>query len=303
MANRYSQYSNAPSTVGAARSAAQQPAQVSTTTLLNALHTIYASGQTYRIDASTSIAVNTWLTATNPDAQGRVGGTFDEEIARKAWEHARRRAEDGCIVLGSMHESTPSILSAFLQVLPVQTPQITYTALNAIRPFLTCITPANGAASRHSSLAATYSISLAGTVTGLTLSLSTSGIDVENGLLNIPAEKGYRAFDVFYYLLTSASTPAEREFLGLKHPSKYALLNKSGTYDPPSYLPTADDAAAAEDYRSAIKQIGIKGTEYRGLLSALAALLKLGETTGFMIDSEALEEICEDVGGLIGIEP
>jgi chitin synthase len=303
MANRYSQYSNAPSTVGAARSAAQQPAQVSTTTLLNALHTIYASGQTYRIDASTSIAVNTWLTATNPDAQGRVGGTFDEEIARKAWEHARRRAEDGCIVLGSMHESTPSILSAFLQVLPVQTPQITYTALNAIRPFLTCITPANGAASRHSSLAATYSISLAGTVTGLTLALSTSGIDVENGLLNIPAEKGYRAFDVFYYLLTSASTPAEREFLGLKHPSKYALLNKSGTYDPPSYLPTADDAAAAEDYRSAIKQIGIKGSEYRGLLSALAALLKLGETTGFMIDSEALEEICEDVGGLIGIEP
>ena len=100
MAQRYSPNSNNNSAVSAARSAAQQSTQVSTTTLLNALHTIYASGLTYQLDASTSLAVNTWLTAVNPNVNGRLGGTLDEEIARLAWEHARRRAEDACIVLG-----------------------------------------------------------------------------------------------------------------------------------------------------------------------------------------------------------
>jgi chitin synthase len=185
----------------------------------------------------------------------------------------------------------------------LHTPEIAFTALAALRPFLTCITPLNAAASRHSSLAATYTITLSGKLIGLSLALSTSGIDVEQGLLQIPAESGYRAFDVFYYLLTSASTPAEREFLGLKHASAYTLLRKSGTYDPPSYLPTADDAAAAEDFRASLKAIGIKGSAYRGFLSALAGLLKLGETIGFLVDQDNLEEICEDVGALIGLEP
>ncbi|KIW77283.1 hypothetical protein Z517_09729 [Fonsecaea pedrosoi CBS 271.37] len=303
MANRYSTYSNNSSQVGAARTAAQQPTQVSTTTLLNSLHTIYASGQTYQLDSSTSISVNTWLSAINPDAQGRVGGTVDADLALRAWEHARRRAEDGCIILGSLHPSTPSLLQAFLQVIPLPTPEIAYTALSALRPFLSCVTPLNPTTYRHSSLAAKYTVTLAGTVTGFTLALSGSGIDVERGLLKIPSEPGHRAFDVFYYLLTSASTPAEREFLGLQHPSKYTLLNRSGYYDPPKYLPTADDAAAAEDFRSALKSIGIKGSSFRGLLSCLAGLLKLGETTGFLVDADVLEDICEDVGGLIGLEP
>lgn len=100
MANRYSSYSNTPQAIGAARSAAQQTTSVSTTTLLNALHTIYASGQSYQLDANTSLAINTWLTAANPNSDGRLGGTLDAEIATRAWEHARRRAEDACIVLG-----------------------------------------------------------------------------------------------------------------------------------------------------------------------------------------------------------
>ena len=303
MANRYSTYSNNSATVGGARSAAQQSTQVSTTTLLNALHAIYTSGQSYQLDASTSIAVNTWLTTLNPDAQGRTGGTVDENTASKAWEHARRRAEDACVVLGSLHNSTPSVFTSFLQLLPLETPSVLFTAISALRPFLTCITPHNASLGRHSSLAATYTATLSGRVTSLNLALSTSGIDVEKGLLNVPSEAGYRAFDVFYYLLTSASTPAEREFLGLKHASRYTLLNRSGTYDPPTYLPTADDAAAAEDFRAAIKAIGIKGAAYRGLLSALAGLLKLGETIGFLVDADTLEDICEDVGGLIGLEP
>jgi chitin synthase len=305
MANRYSTYSNTSSAVGASRTAPPPSThtQTSTTTLLNSLHAIYTSGQSYQLDVSTSLAVNTWLTAINPDAQGRTGGTVDLDIANRAWEHARRRAEDACIILGSLHPSTPSLLTSFLQILPLDTPTIAFTALSAIRPFLTCITPQNAATGRHFSLSVNYSVTLAGKINAITLALSTSGIDVAKGLLSIPAEEGYRAFDVFYYLLSSASTASEREFLGLKHASKYSLLNKSGTYDPPSYLPTADDAAAAEDFRSALKAIGIKGAAFRGLLSALAGLLKLGETTGILVDSDALEDICEDVGGMIGLEP
>ena len=92
-------YSGA-STPNGVRSTVQQSTQVSTTTLLNALHTAYASGQPYRLDASTTLVVNTWLTATNPSNPEHVGGTVDNELARQAWEHARRRAEDGCIILG-----------------------------------------------------------------------------------------------------------------------------------------------------------------------------------------------------------
>ena len=165
------------------------------------------------------------------------------------------------------------------------------------------VTPYNHATPKYSALAAAFSITLAGNLSSVTLAISTSGIHTTSGLLSIPPEAGYRAFDVFYYLLTSASSPAEREFLGLKHPSSYALLNKSNTFTPPSYLPTADDAASAEDFRSSLKAIGIKGSTHRSLLSTLAGLLKLGDTIGFMIDGDVLEEICEVVGGLLGIDP
>jgi chitin synthase len=95
-------YSTASSVPGARQpaSTAQQSTQVSTTTLLNAVHTIYTSGQPYRLDASTSLVVNTWLTASQVDFEGRTGSTVDAALSVRAWEHARRRAEDGCIVLG-----------------------------------------------------------------------------------------------------------------------------------------------------------------------------------------------------------
>ena len=165
------------------------------------------------------------------------------------------------------------------------------------------MTPYNPGASRHSSLGITLTLSLSGNLTAAKIALSQGGIDTDKGLLNVPAEAGYRAFDVFYYLLTSASTPAEREFLGLKAASNYTLLSRSGSYDPPSYLPTADDGAAADDFRSALKEIGIKGSAHRNLISTLTGLLKLGNTLDYSIDEEALDEICEDVGGLLGMEP
>lgn len=71
-----------------------QTAQTSTTTLLNAVHNIYLSSQPHELEASTSLVVNTWLTAV------QHGPTVDASLAARAWEHARRRAEDGCVILG-----------------------------------------------------------------------------------------------------------------------------------------------------------------------------------------------------------
>lgn len=300
--NRLSTYSGTSTPTGV-RSTGQHTTQVSTTTLLDTLHTIYASAQPSRLDASTSLVVNTWLTAANASPDGHRGGTVDVELARQAWEHARRRAEDGCVVLGSLHHSTPSLLTPFISALPMPIPSSVFTALAVLRPFTNAVSPYNHASSKHSAIAVIFNLSLAGNLNSASLALFTSGIDIVSGLLKIPSEAGYRAFDVFYYLLTSASTPAEREFLGLKHPSAYSLLNRSQTYEPPSYLPTADDTASAEDFRSSLKEIGIKGSAHRSLISTLAGLLKLGDTTGFLIDEETLEEICEDVGGLLGLDP
>lgn len=92
-ANRASVYSTA-----GPRPTSLQPAQVSTTTLLNTLHNIFISGEHLQLDASTSLVVNTWLTARNR-GDGTHGGIIDDGMARRAWEHARRRAEDECIVL------------------------------------------------------------------------------------------------------------------------------------------------------------------------------------------------------------
>jgi chitin synthase len=292
-----SMFSMASESHGGPRSAGPQAAQVSTTTLLNAIHNIYLSSQPYQLDASTSLVVNTWLTA----AQSTP--TIDASLASRAWEHARRRAEDGCIILGSLHQSTPSILTPFLSSFPFAVPSTVYQALEAINPLIHCATPYNPSAPRQVALGVTLTLNLTGNVTGAKLALSQGGIDTKNGLLNIPAEAGYRAFDVFYYLLTSASTPAEREFLGLKSASAYALLARSGTYEPPSYLPTADDSASADDFRQALKDIGVKGSAHRNFISTLAGLLKLGDTLDYNADSDDLEEICEDVSGLLGVEP
>ncbi|TDZ29765.1 Chitin synthase 6 [Colletotrichum spinosum] len=299
---RMSMYSVATEGLGAPRGG-QQSAPVSTTTLLNAVHNIYLASQPYKLDAGTSLVVNTWLTAAQTNPDGSTGGSIDPSLGARAWEHARRRAEDGCIVLGSLHTSAPSVLTPFLSSLPLSIPSSVYRALEAIRPFLRCSTPYNPSTPRQSALGVTLTLNLAGNLNGATIALSQGGLDTTRGLLNIPAEAGYRAFDVFYYLLTSASTPAEREFLGLKSASSYVLLARSGTYDPPSYLPTADDAASADDFRSALKDIGIKGSAHRNLISTLAGLLKLGDTLDYGVDEDVFEEICEDVSGLLGMDP
>ncbi|KAF3768175.1 family 2 glycosyltransferase [Cryphonectria parasitica EP155] len=304
MANRMSMYSVASEMHGASRGTGQQSTQVSTTTLLNSIHNIYIEGQAYGLDASSSVVVNTWLTANPPPPNPPTGGTIDTSLGVKAWEHARRRAEDGAIILSSLHTSTPSVLVPFLSnALPIQMPSMLFKALEAIHPFIRCVTPNNPSTPRQAALAVTLTLNLAGEIQAASVALSQGGIDTDKGLLNIPAEAGYRAFDVFYYLLNSGATPAEREFLSLKSPDTYTLLKRSGTYEPPSYLINSDDGAAADDFRDALKQIGIKGSAHRNLISTLAGVLKLGNTLDYNIDEDAMDDIIEDAGGLLGVEP
>lgn len=84
---------------GAPRGAGQQSVQLSTTTLLNSVHNIYVESQPYHLDAGSSVVVNTWLTASPPPPNPSTGGVIDTTLGARAWEHARRRAEDGCIIL------------------------------------------------------------------------------------------------------------------------------------------------------------------------------------------------------------
>lgn len=94
--NRMSHYSTSLGAAGGPRNITT----ISTTTLLNALHVAYTSRQPYHLDASSSLVVNTGLMSARPAPDGPGGMAVDVELAKRAYEHARRRAEDGCIVLG-----------------------------------------------------------------------------------------------------------------------------------------------------------------------------------------------------------
>lgn len=75
-----------------------QSATQSTTTLLNLLNSSFKAGQPYSLEPSTSLVVNTWVNAKTME-NGRIGGTVDLDLVRKTYEHARRRVEDGTLVL------------------------------------------------------------------------------------------------------------------------------------------------------------------------------------------------------------
>lgn len=276
-----------------------QPGTLTTSSLLSALHNAYLSGAVYPLDSATSVVVN----ASSPRGGSEFIGIFDEELGMRAWEHARRRAEDQTIVLTSLHSPSPSLLLPVLSTLPAA-PDLLNTCLNLIHSFTNCLTPeAPFSLPFHRGLAVSVQISLSGAISGAHISLSDAGLAVENGLLHIPAEPGYRAFDVFYYLLSAVSTPAERQGLGLQSPDKYTLLARSNTYTLPNFLPTADDTAAAEDWRTNLRAVGIKGGMLRGLLSVLAGILKLGNAVGLLVDEEVVDEVCSDVAGLLGVDP
>ena len=208
---------------------------------------------------------------------------------------------DANVLHSSLHQSTPSLFAPFASALPLSVPGTFYTALDALKPFLRTVTPFNPSLPRYSALSANFTLALTGEITGASISLSQSGIDTQAGLINVPAEPGYRAFDVFYYIL-HAQSEQEREALNLKQPHEYALLRKTDTYTAPEYIPTADDAAAAEDFRESLKAIGIKGKNLRHLLATLSAILRLGDGIGYLIEQDELIAVCEEVAGLLEID-
>ena len=202
----------------------------------------------------------------------------------------------------SLHDSTPSMVAPMVSCLPIQAPSSFYTALDVIKALTHCTTARNPSFPRYSALAAKFEVSIGdGELVSASIALSKSGIDTENGLLHIPMEAGTRAFDALYYLLTSSSSPKEREQLNLKPYSSYELLKRSNTYSPPSYVPTADDAAAAEDFRTNLRAIGIKGKALRDFIMALTGLLKFGDTLDYFKSPEEIDEIADVVAELLDV--
>lgn len=93
--NRHSIYSTTSASPYAANTQ-QAGGQVTTSNLLSALHNSYQSGTPHTLDASTTLVVNSGNGLGNA---GYGGGVIDENVGTRAWEHARRRAEDQTILL------------------------------------------------------------------------------------------------------------------------------------------------------------------------------------------------------------
>jgi chitin synthase len=194
------------------------------------------------------------------------------------------------------------MIAPMVSCLPVQAPSSFYAALEIIRALTHCTTANNPSFPRYAALSAKFDVSIGdGEVVSASLALSKSGIDIDRGLLNISTEAGSRAFDAFYYLSSSSSSPKEKERLDLKPYSAYHLLKKSNTFSPPSYVPTADDAAAAEDFRNNLKAIGIKGRALVDLICALTGLLKLGDVVDYFLSADEIDSICDTVSVLLDV--
>lgn len=96
--NRHSVYST---TSGFVPLGAGSNQQITTSSLLAALHNGYQSGVPYHVDASTTLVVN----SNQHDSKLVV----DEALGVKVWEHARRRAEDQTILVGYGIQFTGSL--------------------------------------------------------------------------------------------------------------------------------------------------------------------------------------------------
>ena len=223
-------FSMASESPGASRG--PQTAQVSTTTLLNAIHNILSElpVSPSRCQHQSCCQHLAHSLAGRPNHRRLVGyeSLGARTAARRRWlrnfevRSTQRTASDSLSELtsanSSLHQSTPSVLAPFLTSFPFAIPSTLYKALDAIQPFLRCVTPYNPSTPRQAALGVTLTLNLTGDLTAASLALSQGGLDTVHGLLNIPSEAGYRAFDVFYYLLTSASTPARARVLGTPEP-------------------------------------------------------------------------------------
>ncbi|KIL86471.1 hypothetical protein FAVG1_10301 [Fusarium avenaceum] len=273
-----------------------QPRHSRNIPLLDAIHASYLLSKYFQLDARTSVVVNSCHSTSSPTP------ILNTSLGVKVWEHAKRRAEDNCILLQSLHESTPSLLTPFLNTLPFKVPTSVVASLQALQPFLHCVTPDNSASSRYTALALTLDVGLEGQVSRVLLSIPAHSLDTASGLFEVSAEVSRYAFHVFYYIIAFASTPAEKALLKLKEIDEYFILSTNGTSRPPSQVGLSN-ASAASGFRQALKDIGIKGADHRNLIATLAGLLTLGNTLDEKISSTDMMETCDEAGVLLGIEP
>ncbi|CAJ0552629.1 Ff.00g007070.m01.CDS01 [Fusarium sp. VM40] len=273
-----------------------QPRHSRNIPLLDAIHASYLLSKSFQLDARTSVVVNSCHSTSSATP------ILDTSLGVKVWEHAKRRAEDNCILLQSPHESTPSLLTPFLNTLPFKVPTSVVTSLQALQPFLHCVTLDNPASSRYAALALTLDVGLKGQVSKVLLSIPAHSLDTASDLFEVSAEVSRYAFHVFYYIIAFASTPAEKALLKLKETDENFILSTNGTSRPPSQAGLSN-ASAASDFRQALKDIGIKGADHRNLIATLAGLLTLGNTLDEKISSTDMMETCDEAGVLLGIEP
>jgi chitin synthase len=159
-------------------------------------------------------------------------------------------------------------------------------------------TPSNPYTSFHAGLNITLSLDIYGAIASA--KISTSYVDASR-LTSLPSESGHRTFGAFYQLIRGA-TPQEQSYLSLLKPEQYEYLKKSGTLD----LPTGsniDDAAAADDFREALRICGIKGKNLRGVYQTLAACLILGNLKFSTLEGITNIDVLEDACTLLDLDP
>jgi len=176
--------------------------------------------------------------------------------------------------------------------------------LNASMTILTSLTsaatPTNPFTSFHAGLDVILSLDIYGAIASA--KLSTPYVDASR-LTHLPTQSGHRTFGVFYQLLRGA-TPQEQSYLSLLRPEQYEYLRKSGTLDLPSNMNlNVDDAAAADDFREALRICGIKGRHLRGIYQTLAACLLLGNLKLSPLEGVTNIDVLEDACALLDLDP
>lgn len=70
-----------------------QPRHSRNIPLLDAIHASYLLSKSFQLDARTSVIVN------SSHSSSSATPILDTSLGAKVWEHAKRRAEDNCILL------------------------------------------------------------------------------------------------------------------------------------------------------------------------------------------------------------
>lgn len=204
-----------------------------------------------------------------------LDGRCPRELIESIWQHSYRQSEDELLLLLGMDQGSPSSFFNAVSQFPGVDSRVLNT-IQVLQPFLYAQTPKNLQQCWHNGVSIALSLDQDGAVVSTRLALNEQPLaSLEEPLLNLPPIVGFRAFDVFYYLIYSQDDRAD--ILQLKsHPEQYNLLQKSHTYTLPSWVAFADDHALAKDWADLLTQCLSKKFR-RTLLATLSGLLLLGQ--------------------------